>query len=122
MQIAYDRSNRVISGIEKVFLTKEERAALQSIINLPAELKMLVDDRKVICDWIEFSDFQITEDGLVVPDLQGPRPIVWLNSPSDCRKHLHNGGLVSLIFRSPKLTTRIPYDFRRVLISKHMGD
>ena len=122
MQIAYDRSNRIISGIEKVFLTKEERAALQSIINLPAELKMLVDDRKVICNLTEFSDFIITEDGLVVPNLQGPRPIVWLNSPSDCRKHLENGGLVCLIFRSPKLTTRIPYDFRRALISKHMGD
>lgn len=122
MYIAFNRDSKRIQSIAKVFLTKEDRAALQSIINLPAELKMLVDDRKVICNWIEFSNFQITEDGLVVPDLQGPRPIVWLNSPSDCRKHLQNDGLVSLIFRSPKLTTRIPYDFRRVLISKHMGD
>lgn len=117
MQITYNRSDRIINGIEKIFLTKEERAALQSIISLPEDLRMLVHDEIVLLDKQQFN-FDITEEGYWH---MGRRyPIVWLNSPQSCRKHLedYQDNKLRLVFRKPRIHTNINYDFARVLISK----
>ena len=117
MHISFNRVSNIIQDIEKVYLTKEERAALQSMLNLPLDLRILVEDKYVLADQVQFN-FDINEDGYW--HLGRRYPIVWLNSPQSCRKHLHESldNKLRLVFRKPKLETKIPYDFARVLISK----
>lgn len=118
MYIAFRREERRIQAIEKIFLTKEDRAALQSIQQLPDDLKSIVNDRVVFVNAGNFSR-DINEDGY--PTENGKRfPIVWLNSPADCKHHLAADpkNTLRLIFRTPRLPADIKYDFPRVLIAK----
>lgn len=121
MEIAFNRDSGIIKGIEKIFLTKEERAALQSIIKLPQDLRLLVRDDTVLLNREEFN-FDITEEGYWHGNQR--YPIVWLNSPRSCRRHLEENpeNQLRLVFRKPKLRTAINYDFSRVLISKAYQD
>ena len=118
MYIAFHRDQRIIKSIEKVFLTKEDRAALYSLQQIPDELKVLVDDRIIHVNAGTFSK-DINELGY--PGENNQRfPITWLNSPADCKHHLAADpkNTLRLIFRTPKLPSDIKYDFPRVLISK----
>ena len=120
MDIAFNREDRRIKSIEKVFLTKEERAALQSIIQLDQELKILVEDQLILVNRVTFNS-DINEEGYLWKNHRFP--IVWLNSPTDCKHHLSVDpqNQLALLFRTPKLPSKIKYDFPRVLISKHMS-
>lgn len=120
MDVIFDRENHKIKNIEKVYLTKEDRAALQSIIFLPPDLKMLVEDKMILVNQGTFN-FDINEEGYLWKNHR--YPIVWLNSPSDCKHHMamDSKNQLALLFRTPKLPSRIKYDFPRVLISKHMS-
>ncbi len=120
MDITFDRANRQIIAVEKVFLTKEERAALQSIINLDPELRLIVEDVQRFVNYGSWNP-DITENGYLWNNKRWP--IVWLNSPTDCRYHIGADpkNELSLVFRSPRLQAKIKYDFPRVLISKKMG-
>lgn len=121
MDIAFNRDDRKIRSIEKIFLTKEERAALQSTINLPPDLQMIVDQTIKNVNIGTFNT-DINEDGYLFQNKRWP--IVWLNSPTDCKHHLAMDpkNQLCLIFRWPKLPSKIKYDFPRVLISKIMAN
>lgn len=118
MEIQFARNSRIIESIQKIYLTKEERAALQSLIELPPELKSIVDDKNFTVNKETFKGKEINEDGY---PLEYHRvPVVWLNPPSVCRNHLneHHSNTLRMIYRRPKLNTQIRYDFPRLLIAK----
>ena len=118
MYIAFNRDSKRIQSIAKVFLTKEDRAALYSLQQLPDELKVLVTDEIVHVNAGTFSK-DINELGY--PNSKGQRfPITWLNSPADCHRHMAADpkNSLRLIFRTPKLPADVKYDFPRVLIAK----
>jgi hypothetical protein len=119
MQIQFYRSSRIIENIEKIFLTKEERSALQSLMDLPEELQSIVEDKIFFVNRLTFKGSQINADGYPIsPDFR--LPIVWLNSPAVCKAHLAASldNQLKMVYRRPKLNTSIRYDFPRLLISK----
>lgn len=119
MEIQHARNSRIIESVHKIYLTKEERAALQSQIDLPEELKKLVEDKNLTVNRLTFKGNQINEDGY--PMYDGHRvPVVWLNPPAVCRKHLEESpdNTLRMIYRKPRINSAIRYDFPRLLIAK----
>ena len=118
MEIQFARTSRIIESIQKIYLTKEERAALQSLIDLPQELKSIVEDKNFTVNKDIFKGSQINEDGYPLDHHRVP--VVWLNPPAVCRRHLeeHPSNTLRMIYRRPKLNTQIRYDFPRLLIAK----
>ena len=100
----------------KVYLTANERASLNSILNLSEELKPLVTDERYSFNELSFNWDMVTENGLsIFPDLY---PITWLNSPTQIRKHLaaNAKNQITIVLRRPAIASQIPYDFPRAII------
>jgi hypothetical protein len=119
MEYVFNRDNKLIQSIAKIYLTKEERQALTSAINLPDDLKPLVKDHVIYLNELTFDWDNVTAEGYqVYKDIY--YPITWLNAPALIKKHLEKSTrhTIRIIIRVPTLKSDIPYDFPRVLISK----
>ena len=105
----------------KVYLLKEERAALAANINLPDDLKSIVSDDTYHVNSLSMDWDAISEDGLYIPNV-GWYAITWLNSPADCKRWLKSNAAneLKIILRTPKVKSKFPYDFPRALISKRI--
>lgn len=105
----------------KVYLLKEERAALAANINLPDDLKSIVYDDTYHVNSLSMDWDAISEDGLYIPNV-GWYAITWLNSPADCKRWLksNTANELKIILRTPKVKSKFPYDFPRALISKRI--
>jgi hypothetical protein len=119
MQVQFSKTEGIIKAITKIYLTKEERAALQSTMDLNRELQSIVEDKVFYVDRRSFKGDEINQDGYPLnPDFRVP--IVWLNSPAVCKAHLAESldNQLKLIYRRPSIITQIRYDFPRLLICK----
>ena len=105
----------------KVYLLKEERAALAANINLPDDLKSIVSDDTYHVNSLSMDWDAISEDGLYIPNV-GWYAITWLNSPVDCKRWLKCGTAneLRIVLRTPSIKSKFPYDFPRALISKRI--
>lgn len=105
----------------KVYLLKEERAALAANINLPDDLKEIISDAVYHVNSLTMNWESVTEDGLYIPNV-GWYAITWLNSPADCKRWLkaHSSNELKIILRTPSIKSQMPYDFPRALIAKRM--
>ena len=108
----------------KIYLLREERAALANFLRLPDDLKKIVRDDIYLVNSLTFDWDAVTELGLRIPHSSNQEdfhyyPITWLNTPVHCKKHLkaHSNNSLQIILRRPSIQTNLPYDFPRALIS-----